>query len=214
MKKATIFFVYIIGLNFFTFSQTVSIGSQVWMTKNLDVSTFRNGEKIPEAKTEEEWSKAGEEGRPVWCKYPFEATDKGEHGKLYNWYAIIDPRGLAPKGWKIPSEMDWNQLIKFLGGESAAGNKIKSAKGWFDGGEGTNESGFNGLPSGYRSDFGEGDIGAFYSGGELGGWWSSSNLETNDLGDAQYFQLYYSSNEAILLNCFKSDGFSVRCIKD
>ena len=110
--------------------------------------------------------------------------------------------------------MDWNQLIKFLGGESAAGNKIKSANGWFDGGEGTNESGFNGLPSGYRSDFGEGDIGAFYSGGEIGGWWSSSNLETNDLGDAQYFQLYYSSNEAILLHCFKSDGFSVRCIKD
>ena len=214
MKKTILLLVLLIGFKWAAFSQTVSIGSQVWMTKNLDVSTFRNGEKIPEAKTEEEWSKAGEEGRPVWCKYPFESTDKGEHGKLYNWYAVNDPRGLAPKGWKIPSEMDWNQLIKFLGGESAAGNKIKSANGWFDGGEGTNESGFNGLPSGYRSDFGEGDIGAFYSGGEIGGWWSSSNLETNDLGDAQYFQLYYSSNEAILLHCFKSDGFSVRCIKD
>lgn len=91
---------------------------------------------------------------------------------------------------------------------------MKSKNGWFDGGNGTNESGFCGLPSGYRSDYEEGGTGAFYSGGELGGWWCSTIVEMNDYVDSQYFQLYYSSKEAGLELCYKADGYSVRCIKE
>ena len=91
---------------------------------------------------------------------------------------------------------------------------MKSKKGWFESGNGTNESGFDGLPSGYRSDNYEGGIGAFYSGGEAGGWWCSTIVEINDFAEAQYFQLYYGSKEAGLNICFKADGYSVRCLKE
>lgn len=214
MKIVSIISIFLVSISCITFSQTVTIGKQVWMTKNLDVSMFRNGDPIPEAKTEEEWTKAGEEGRPIWCKNPFDSTDQKEHGKLYNWYAVNDPRGLAPRGWKIPSEADWNHLIIFLGGQSSAAVKMKSTEGWFENGGGTNESGFTGLPSGYRSDLYEGGVGAYYSVGELGGWWCSSKIEATDYGDAHYLQLYYNDVDAALKLCFKADGFPVRCLRD
>jgi uncharacterized protein (TIGR02145 family) len=195
-------------------SNEVTIGKQVWMSKNLNVDKFRNGDPIPHAKTKEEWTQAGQEGKPIWCYYPHDSTDTENHGKLYNWYAINDSRGLAPAGWKIPSEKDWSSLVIFLGGENLAGEKMKSKNGWFDSGNGTNESGFNGLPSGYRSDNEEGGIGAFYSDGEIGSWWCSTKVENNEYGDAQYLQLYHSSKKAGLVLCSKSDGFSVRCIKE
>jgi uncharacterized protein (TIGR02145 family) len=113
MKNTILILVLSIGFNWNSFSQFVTIGKQVWMTKNLDVSTFRNGDKIPEANTEEEWTQAGEEGKPIWCNYPHDSTDSEEHGKLYKWYAVNDLRGLAPTGWKIPSENVWNSLVLF-----------------------------------------------------------------------------------------------------
>jgi uncharacterized protein (TIGR02145 family) len=214
MKNIILILVLSIGFNWNSFSQSVTIGKQIWMANNLDVSTFRNGDKIPEAKTEEEWTQAGEEGKPIWSNYPHDSTDSEDHGKLYNWYAVNDPRGLAPTGWKIPSENDWNSLVLFLGGDNLAGIKMKSKNGWYDSGNGTNESGFDGLPSGYRSDNYEGGIGAFYSGGEIGGWWCSTIVEINDFAEAQYLQLYYGSKEAGLNICFKADGYSVRCLKE
>lgn len=107
-------------------STEVTIGNQVWMTKNLDVSTFSNEDPIPQAKTNEEWEKAGQNGEPAWCYYDNNPDNGDRYGKLYNWYAVNDPRGLAPKGWKIPSVDDWSRLTDFLGGESVAGKKMKS----------------------------------------------------------------------------------------
>ena len=111
-------------------AQTVPIGTQVWMTKNLDVATFRNGDPIPEAKTAEEWEKAGENKQPAWCYYDNDPANGAKYGKLYNWYAVNDSRGLAPVGYHIPSDAEWTKLTDFLGGESVAGTKMKSKSGW------------------------------------------------------------------------------------
>ncbi len=114
-------FVFIVGISN---SQTVTIGNQTWMTKNLDVSTFRNGDTIPEIKDGYEWERAGKEGRPAWCYYDNDTSYGRRYGKLYNWYAVNDPRGLAPVGYHIPSDQEWTMLTDYLG--LNAGSKMKS----------------------------------------------------------------------------------------
>jgi uncharacterized protein (TIGR02145 family) len=110
------------------FSQDVKIGTQVWMSKNLDVSTFRNGEPIPQVQDQEAWRglKTG-----AWCYYANDRSSYGmKYGKLYNWYAVNDPRGLAPKGYHIPSDEEWTVLTDFLGGDGVAADKMKRKTGW------------------------------------------------------------------------------------
>jgi uncharacterized protein (TIGR02145 family) len=110
--------------------QDITIGTQTWTSKNLDVSTFRNGEAIPEAKSKEEWSKAGENKTAAFCYYDYDSKNGKVFGKLYNWFAIIDSRGLAPKGYHIPSDAEWTILTDKLGGEGIADKKMKSTTGW------------------------------------------------------------------------------------
>jgi uncharacterized protein (TIGR02145 family) len=186
----------------------VTIGKQVWMSENLNVDKFRNGDLIPEAKTDEEWEKAGENGEPAWCYYNNNPVNGDRYGKLYNWYAVNDPRCLAPEGWKIPSDEDWTSLTYFLGGD--AGKKMKSTESWadFDGesGNGTNESGFSGLPGGLRY-----DLGSLYFIGKFGGWWSSTELDTDF---AFYRGLGHDFGNLGRFNDVKPNGFSVRCLRD
>jgi uncharacterized protein (TIGR02145 family) len=138
----------------------IKIGRQIWMAENLKVSEFRNGDLIPEAKTDEAWEQAGIECKPAWCYYNNNQVNRGKYGKLYNWHAVNDPRGLAPEGWYIPSDDDWNELEMALGmsqgdadmeGERGTneGSKLKASEGWEEGG-GINSSGFSALPGGYR----------------------------------------------------------------
>ena len=108
--------------------KTVTIGTQVWMTTNLNVDKFRNGDPIPEAKTNEEWERAGENHQPAWCYYENKAANGTKYGKLYNWYAVNDPRGLAPEGFHVPSDEEWTTLEEYLGDD--AGKKMKSKSGW------------------------------------------------------------------------------------
>ncbi len=123
---------------------TVKIGTQEWTTKNLDVVTFRNGDTIPEAQTVEEWVEDREKGQAAWS-YQANLPEYGQkYGKLYNWYAVNDPRGLAPKGYHVPTKADWDSLVSYLGGEEIAGKKLKSTEGWREEGNGTNGSGFSG----------------------------------------------------------------------
>lgn len=118
---------FLIFIAFFSYSnaQTVTIGSQIWMTKNLDVANFRNGDPIPEAKTDAEWKAAGENEQPAWCYYDNDTANGTKYGKLYNWYAVNDPRGLAPTGYHIPTDAEWTKLSDYLGND--AGTKMKSA---------------------------------------------------------------------------------------
>jgi uncharacterized protein (TIGR02145 family) len=183
----------------------VTIGNQVWMTENLNVDTFRNGDPIPHAKTDEEWEKAGESKQPAWCYYKNDPANGETYGKLYNWHAVNDPRGLAAEGWHIPSDDEWEILVDHLGGKEIAGTKMKSTSGWEEDGNGTNESGFTGLPGGSRS-----PGGSFYSIGKFGYLWSSSGRA----GNAWDRLLYYHNRDLGRYSDGKGEGFSVRCLRD
>ncbi len=108
--------------------KTVVIDTQTWMAENLNVSTFRNGDPIPQAKTDEEWKAAGENKQPAWCYYDNDTANGAKYGKLYNWFAVNDSRGLAPAGYHIPTDEEWTTLHYYLGND--IGNKTKSTSGW------------------------------------------------------------------------------------
>jgi uncharacterized protein (TIGR02145 family) len=191
-----------------TFNE-VTIGSQVWMAENLNVDKFSNGDPIPHAKTDKEWERARDNKHPAWCYYANDPANGAKYGKLYNWYAVNDPRGLAPAGWHIPSDAEWTMLTDFLGGEEVAGTKMKSTSGWKDNGVGTNESFFSGLAGDYRSFDGsfnnDGNV------GYVGLWWSSTESITNDAWN----RLLGSHNGSVGRHSFnKGDGLSVRCLRD
>ncbi len=125
---------------------TIEIGRHTWMTENLNVAFYNNGDSIPRALTTEDWKRYGNAKKGCWAYYNNDSSN-GKYGKLYNCYAVTDSRGLAPAGWRIPTFEDWDKLIEKLGGKQVAGKKMKSVDGWeFD--TGTNESGFNAKPGG------------------------------------------------------------------
>jgi uncharacterized protein (TIGR02145 family) len=213
MKIVSIILVLFLSFSFITFSQTVTIGSHVWLNKNLDVSTFRNGDPINQVKSNEEWIKAESEGIPAWCYYENKKRNNKKYGKLYNWYAVNDPRGLAPVGYHVPSDTELWQLSQYLSpGEEGtnAGKKMKSTNGWliYEGkdGNGTNESGFNGLPGGFRT-----NGGMFNNQGDNGYWWGATEGSKMSASTFELSNRYDSFN---IGNYRKGGGFSVRCIKD
>ena len=125
MKITILLFIALLSISSYGFTQSVTIGTQTWTAKNLDVATFRNGDAIPEAKTNEEWQAAGVNKRPAWCYYNNDPKNGTNYGKLYNWYAVNDARGLAPVGYHIPTDTEWTKLSDYLGGEESAGEKMK-----------------------------------------------------------------------------------------
>ena len=127
MKITILLFISFLCISIFGQIQTVTIGTQVWMTKNLDVSTFRNGEIIPEAKTEDEWNAAGGNHTPAWCYYNNDPKNGEIYGKLYNCYAVDDSRGLAPAGWHVPTIEEW-KLIMYDNSELLCKTIIDSIK--------------------------------------------------------------------------------------
>ena len=189
------------------FSQSeVKIGNQTWMSKNLDVSNFRNGEAIPEAKDAEQWIKAGKNKTAAFCYYNYDSKNGEKYGKLYNWFAVSDSRGLAPQGYHVPSDAEWTILTDFLGREDLAGQKMKSTSGWSTGGNGDNSSGFNGLPGGYCNNKGN-----FYNITDCGYFWSSSD----GIANSAWSRDLKNSSTIVFMNfSFKDYGLSVRCLRD
>ena len=183
---------------------TVRIGIQIWASANLNVSKFQNGDSIPEAKTNQEWVSAGESGKPAWCYYNNDPKNGVKYGKLYNWYAVNDPRGLAPAGWALPGDQDWSTLAYNLGGPDDAGYKMKSTSGWNGGFIGSNEAGFTGLPGGYRV-----ENGTFLNVGSIGTWWSTT--ESKVLTSIDYYVI--QSSNLGRSSSPRQRGESVRCIK-
>ncbi len=188
--------------------ESVKIGKQIWMARNLDVVTFRNGDTIPEAKTPEEWKKAFDERKPAWCYLNNDPQHGKQYGKLYNWYAIDDKRGLAPEGWAIPSLYDFTDMATFLK-EKSAGTKLKHYTGWLpnDGkdGNGNNKSNFGALPAGWRKntgDFGFDGIATYY--------WTTSAPSMSAGWAAALFNHSPKLNQMV---CNFGVGCSVRCIK-
>ena len=196
--------------------QPLTIGSQVWMLKNLNVDHYRNGDSIPEVRDSAQWVKLT---TGAWCYYNNDPAMGAIYGKLYNWFAVNDPRGLAPSGWHVPTDAEWKVLELYIGMsqeevdyKGASGNnggklKVTGTLHWSDPNTGaTNESGFSALPGGYR--YGNGmflsiDLYCF-------GWTSNENYVSN----AWYRSLYYNYSGIGRDYNYKGIGFSVRCLKD
>lgn len=185
----------------------IRIDNQIWMIENLNEDKFQNGDIIPFAESREEWIKAGKEKKPAWCYYNNDSKNGTKYGKLYNWYAVSDIRGLAPFGWHIPSEKEWIKLIEFLGGEDIAGTKLKSKTGWNEE-NGTDNYGFKALPGGVRVE-NEMNINNGYQ--DLGGfWWSSTGVD--EIAISVSMNDFYGNASKSILDM--PNGLSVRCIKD
>jgi len=170
-----------------TCSDDVTIGSQIWTRCNLGITTYRNGEVIPQVTDPTQWSNLT---TGAWCYYNNDPSTEPKYGKLYNWYAVNDPRGIAPTGYHVPSDTEWTVLTDYLGGESVAGGKMKKAGTAYwnaPNTDATNSSGFTGLPGGDRS-----NNGVYSTIGYNGSWWSSSEDNTN------YAWYRYLSNSDIL----------------
>jgi uncharacterized protein (TIGR02145 family) len=199
----------------FIYLTNVTIGTQIWQNTNLDVTTYRNGDPIPQVSDPTAWAGLT---TGAWCYYNNNSTYGTTYGKLYNWYAVAgihdnDPntpnKKLAPTGYHVPSDAEWSTLTTFLGGENVAGGKMKetgTAHWNSPNTDATNSSGFTGLPGGYRI-----GNGSFFNIGNYGFWWSSSEYGTPS---AWYRYLYYDSGNANRLNTIKKNGFSVRCLRD
>ncbi len=166
-----------------------------WSKKNLNVSKFRNGDNIPEAKTNEEWNKAGENKQPAWCYYNNDSLNGAKYGKLYNWYAVNDSRGLAPLGWHIPSDVEWSIVQDWI-------NESKDI------------TAFPVLLGGNRG-YGSDTRGGFSKDFRESAFWWSSNVEE---GQPMYRIFYYihGSKLPIMERPYghMEYGMSVRCIKD
>ncbi len=185
---------------------TIQIGTQKWMSKNLDVAFYRNGDPIPKVTDPTAWAGLT---TGAWCYYNNDPIQGNSYGKLYNWYAVNDPRGLAPQGWHIPSDAEWTTLVTNLGGSLVAGGKMKEpgSVNWTPPNtDSDNSSGWTGLPGGFR-----GSNGSYTSIRFDGGWWGSTENGTS----FAWFRLLGFSNTSLLrINNYKQDGFSVRCIRD
>ena len=178
----------------------VTIGNQKWMKENLDVVTYRNGDTIPQVTDIAAWDALT---TGAWCYYKNDAAYGAIYGKLYNFHAVNDLRGLAPQGWHIPTDTEWTTLSNFLGDN--AGNKMKTAAGWYIASQGTNESGFSGLPGGKRENNSYSQV------GYVGYWWSATEYV---ITQAWMRTLDWSGGGLNSYIAGKKGGYSVRCIKN
>jgi uncharacterized protein (TIGR02145 family) len=196
----------------------VTIGTQTWLTKNLDVANYSDGTVIPQVTDPTAWANLT---TGAWCHYDNNPANDAIYGKLYNWYAaagiydaasLANPalrKKLALTGYHVPSDEEWSTLTTYLEGESVAGGKMKETgtELWtYPNTDATNSSGFTSLPGGTRS-----SDGTFHVIGDFGFWWSSSEAGTANAWDRF---LNYFNGDAYRDNDNKTSGFSVRCLRD
>jgi len=177
----------------------IIIGAQIWTIDNLDTMTYRNGDIIPMVEDEEEWKnlKTG-----AWCYLDNNSANNAELGKLYNYYAIIDSRGLAPEGYRIAQHFDWLQLQKFARGNLTSGNDSN------DNEELGLHAFFNAKPGGFRDCSGK-----FLYKNKAVGWWTSPESDVRNQGKIAHF--FYENFQHLLWKPFDiNDGFYVRCLRE
>jgi uncharacterized protein (TIGR02145 family) len=185
---------------------TVTIGTQIWMVENLKTTHYRNGDPIPNVPDNTQWSNLT---TGAYCNYNNDANNAKTYGLLYNWYAAINSLNICPVGWHVPSANEWKKLETYLGGVGVAGGKMKEAgtTHWISPNtKAGNSSGFSGLPGGFRN-----TNGTFDTMGAYGQWWSSTEFSVTS---AWHRNLYYNVGFDDNVYGYKTDGFSIRCIKD
>lgn len=197
----------------------VQICSQVWMLKNLDVTTYSDGTPIPEVTDPVEWTKLT---TGAWCYYNNDSANNALYGKLYNWYAVAGiydsasatnaalRKQLAPTGWHIPTDAELTTLTTCIGGTAGAGGKLKEAgtTNWETPNTGaTNESGFTALPAGARYGT-DGLSQGIYTNASF---WSTTQTGTTN---AYCRNLYTSQNASYRFDYDRKFGFSVRCLNN
>ena len=198
---------------------TVLIGEQCWFAENLRSENYENGDAIPAGLSDSEWVNTSSGAVAVYgegnssCSNNSpdgdacdEAWSLSEYGRLYNGYAVDDARGLCPSGWHVPTDAEWTVMTDHLDGASVAGGQMKTTYGWNNGGNGTNASGFSGLPGGLFHV----ESGSFLFAGNYGYWWSSSSYVYGSWirslrNDYEGVHRWDSSSRY---------GLSVRCIQD
>jgi len=187
-------------------TETITIGSQIWMKYNLDVTTYQNGELIERA----DLAFNNNITTPGWCYYAHNAANSTTYGKLYNGYAIRDPRNICPVGFRVPTRTDFNTLATSIGG-NASGGKLKEAgtTHWNAPNTGaTNSTNFTALPGGYM-----GDQNSSSNINTWGYFWSSTPLADNSTNYGRYL-INTSTNFTETTGITLEGGVSVRCIKN
>lgn len=179
--------------------EKVRIGSQTWMQQNLGVDHYRNGDLIPEVRDSEEWEKLN---TGAWCYYNNDPENGKKYGKLYNWYAVNDPRGLAPDGWHIPKKEEFETIISVVMNN---GNSLKAIGEGIENGIGTNNSGFSALISGARG------LGNFNGLGIGTAFWTSTE---GSASEAFVVGIDKFGSSVGIGKDSKKNGFSLRCLKD
>lgn len=198
--------------------QTVKNCDQTWTKTNLNVSKYRNGDIIPEIKDPSQWATLT---TGAWCYYNNDSATGAIYGKLYNWYAVNDQRGLAPIGYHIPSDTEWRTLTACLGGEIVAGGKMKEtgasqsdAYSWSDNSGATNSSGLSAKPASWRYTESSGTV---FGGNKLikmdAFWWSSTGYASG-VASLRNIQATSNSLNIQVFSHIKSNGLSIRCVKD
>lgn len=200
---------------------TIVIGTQEWMAENLRTTTYANGDTIPNVIDGPQW---GSLTTGAWAFYQNNSQFENPYGKLYNWYAVADPRNVCPTGWHVPTDADWQILETaqgmpfdeldidgYRGDDQGVGGKLKciGLQYWNTPNTGaTNESGFSSLPGGGRNDGG----GSFIFLGDLGLWWCATETDTDHAWSRTMFDGYQGIERDS--NNTKRNGFSVRCLRD
>ena len=201
--------------------EVVQIGDQCWFAENLRTTVYGNGDVIPAGLTDGEWTSTTSGATAVYgegsssCNdlHDIDACDEAQslaaYGRLYNWYAVDDARGLCPAGWHVPTDGEWTNLKNYVtsqGFSETEGAALKSTSGWYDNGNGTDDFGFSALPGGYRN----GPGGDFDFTGYFGRWWSSSPE-----GSSAWFRSLNYYNSGIGRPFYNPRfGLSVRCLRD
>lgn len=192
---------------------SIIINGKQWMKTNLSVTKYKNGDVIPEVTDLTQWDNLT---TGAWCYYANDTANGTIYGKLYNWYAVNDPRGLAPAGWHIATDTEWTSLTNFLGGGSIAGSKLKlQGEPWpTNSAVSTNQSGFSALPAGYGyltyPPEGQTTYESFLDITNVTYWWTATATNT----PTSWTWNVNLNNQLTRSNVHKKAALSVRCIKN
>lgn len=199
-----------------TYPSIILGNGQEWMAADLRTTHYANGDIIPDPADGGigEWTVQTSGAQ---CAYENAETNVLVHGRLYNCFAVQDPRQVCPVGWHVPTDAEWSMLADLLGGVEVAGARMKSlgtidqstGYWWYPNVAASNESGFNAVPGGWRNSGGNGN---FNSIGSLANWWSSSDDGTE--GNAWTRRIWADTPEVMRMSMDKRLGQAIRCVRD